>query len=77
MPDLAQQSLELGGSFFGAAFYEASRHFPPALRHLFCEGIELLVNFLGCREGINGIALVAGKDEAGYAAEVFIVELFG
>jgi len=38
---------------------------------------QLLVNFLGCREGMNGIALVAGKDEAGYVAEVFIVELFG
>ena len=77
MPDLAHDLFELGGCFFGAAVGETYGNFPPGSRHLFCEGFELSVNFLGGGEGMSGIPLVAGEDEAGDLAEVLVIALFG
>jgi len=36
-----------------------------------------LVDFLGSGKGVSGIALVAGEDETGDLAKMFIVEILG
>jgi hypothetical protein len=35
------------------------------------------VDFMSGREGMSGIDLVTGKNQASYLAEVFIIDVFG